>query len=306
MLKPFVRDEFSILKTVILGISTDFGGCPKIEDAYDPKSKENILNNTFPSEIDIKKELDKFLSILEKYEVEVLRPQNIFACNQIFSRDIGFVIEDNFFISNMISNRSQELLGLELILKQINTSKIHHIPDDIYVEGGDVIIFNDYVFIGYSDNLDFNKFQVSRTNKKALDFFNSFFPSKQIIGFDLKKSDNISLQNCLHLDCCFQPLGLGHVIVYADGFKDKSDLQLIIQIFGEENVILINREEMSSMFSNIFSISRDVVVSEKKFSRLNNLLKNQGYCVEEVPFSEISKMGGLLRCTTLPLIRHYE
>jgi len=28
--------------------------------------------------------------------------------------------------------------------------------------------------------------------------------------------------------------------------------------------------------------------------------------VEEILFSEISKMGGLLRCATLPLVREYE
>ena len=63
---------------------------------------------------------------------------------------------------------------------------------------------------------------------------------------------------------------------------------------------------MSSMFSNLFSIRKNIIVSEKNFSRLNQLLLDKGYIVEEVPFSEISKMGGLLRCTTLPLIRENE
>ena len=63
MINPCINNEFSALKKVILGISTDFGGCPKLEEAYDPKSKENIINNTFPKEKDIKKELDSFLKI---------------------------------------------------------------------------------------------------------------------------------------------------------------------------------------------------------------------------------------------------
>ena len=57
------------------------------------------------------------------------------------------------------------------------------------------------------------------------------------------------------------------------------------------------------MNSNIFSISEDVVISEKNFSRLNAWLRSHGVIVEEVPYAEISKQEGLLRCSTLPLIR---
>ena len=57
------------------------------------------------------------------------------------------------------------------------------------------------------------------------------------------------------------------------------------------------------MFSNIFSISPKVVVSEKNFTRLNNWLRSQGFTVEEIPYAEIAKQEGLLRCSTLPLSR---
>ena len=57
------------------------------------------------------------------------------------------------------------------------------------------------------------------------------------------------------------------------------------------------------MFSNVFSISERVVVSEKSFTRLNNWLRNNEFIVEEIPYAEISKQEGLLRCSTMPLIR---
>jgi N-dimethylarginine dimethylaminohydrolase len=60
---------------------------------------------------------------------------------------------------------------------------------------------------------------------------------------------------------------------------------------------------MYDMNSNIFSISPEVVISEKNFTRLNRWLREQGFTVEEVPYAEISKQEGLLRCTTMPLIR---
>ena len=60
---------------------------------------------------------------------------------------------------------------------------------------------------------------------------------------------------------------------------------------------------MYHMFSNVFSISPKVVVSEKNFVRLNKWLRSNGFTVEEIPYAEISKQEGLLRCSTLPLVR---
>ena len=60
---------------------------------------------------------------------------------------------------------------------------------------------------------------------------------------------------------------------------------------------------MYEMFSNVFSIAPNVVVSERNFKRLNNWLRENGFVVEEIPYAEISKQEGLLRCSTLPLIR---
>ena len=58
------------------------------------------------------------------------------------------------------------------------------------------------------------------------------------------------------------------------------------------------------MFPNIFSISPEIVVSDKAFARMNNFMREKwSMVVEEIPYREISKMGGLLRCSTMPLIR---
>ena len=60
---------------------------------------------------------------------------------------------------------------------------------------------------------------------------------------------------------------------------------------------------MYNMNSNIFSIDTNVVVSERNFTRLNNWLRANDFVVEEVSYAEIAKQEGLLRCSTLPLIR---
>ena len=303
MINCFVNNEFSLLDTVILGIANDFGGTPLLSDTYDPKSRQSIIKNNFPIESDLINALNQVLLVFEKYNINVYRPDNIKDCNQIFTRDVGFVIENKFFKSNVINDRKEEINGLSSIINHINSNEIISIPDDISVEGGDVIVHNDYIFCGYSNSTLFNKFKVCRTSENILDFISNVFSSKKVIGFELIKSDTDPHASCLHLDCCFQPLGLGHVIVCPEAFRNLDDVQFINDVFGVQNIININLDEMSHMYSNIFSISKNVVISDIKFKRLNNILIKKGYTVETVSFSEVSKMGGLLRCATLPLKR---
>ena len=60
---------------------------------------------------------------------------------------------------------------------------------------------------------------------------------------------------------------------------------------------------MSNLNSNLFSISSNVIVSDVSFSYVNSKLESSGFIVEKIDYSEISKMGGLFRCSTMPLIR---
>ena len=106
----YINDETSRLRKVVLGIGDSFGGVPKLENTYDPKSKEFIKAGGFAIESDIVAEMDAFANVLEKYEVEVYRPKNIEDYNQIFSRDISFVIDDKFIKTNMIDDRAKAML----------------------------------------------------------------------------------------------------------------------------------------------------------------------------------------------------
>ena len=92
-------------------------------------------------------------------------------------------------------------------------------------------------------------------------------------------------------------------ILHKNGFLIEEEFEWLVNYFGKENVFEISKDEMYQMNSNVFSISEDVVVSEQNFTRLNLWLEAQGITVEKVPYQEIAKQEGLLRCSTLPLVR---
>ena len=303
MLQLNINNETSRLKAVVLGSALHNGPTPKVEEAYDPKSLEHILAGTYPLEKDMVTEMEAFSSILQKYDVTVFRPEMIENYNQIFTRDIGFVINDVFIKSNILPERERELEAIQYIIDQINPDKIVRPLQEAHIEGGDVMLWNEYIFIGTYKGSDYKDYITARTNREGVQYIKDLFPNKIVKEFDLIKSKSEARDNALHLDCCFQPVGTNKGIIYKNGFRQEADYLFLVKLFGEKNLFHITREEMYNMNSNVFSIDTNVVVSERNFTRLNNWLRSNGFVVEEIPYAEIAKQEGLLRCSTLPLIR---
>lgn len=299
-----VKNETSRLRAVVLGTAQSNGPTPTAEEAYDPKSLEHILAGTYPVEKDMVAEMEAFNEIFKKYDVKVYRPEIIEDYNQIFSRDIGFVIDDVFVKANILPDRERELDAIQYVIDQIDPKKVVRPPEEVHIEGGDVMLYNEYIFIGTYKGSDYKEYLTARTNMAGVEYIKNLFPNKIVKEFDLTKSRTEPRDNALHLDCCFQPIGTNKAIIHKPGFRDEKDYEYLVNLFGMENLFHIDREEMYHMNSNIFSIAPDIVVSERNFTRLNNWLRENGFTVEEIPYAEISKQEGLLRCSTLPLIRY--
>ena len=303
-MKLNINNETGRLKSVVLGQPVSMGADPTLEESYDAKSYHTIQQGVYPKEEDIINEMTEFEKVLRKYDVEVIRPDIIKDYNQVFARDVAFVIEDKMILSNLIPDRADEQEAYSKIFEQVEWRKIINLPDTAHIEGGDVIVWNDFLFIGTCFSEDYRNFKTARTNEYAIEILKEYFPKKRIIDLELKKNDTVPYEGILHLDCTFNPVGKDKCIIYKDGFVDESDYRLILDIFGEENCFHVTKEEMFDMNPNIFSISPEVVVSDVAFTRMNRHLQDAwNIKVEEIPYREISKMGGLLRCSTMPLVR---
>ena len=302
MININIENEYSRIKTVLLGIANNIGNPPSQFDTYDPRSLYHVKNNSYPSEIDLVKNIDSFYNKLLKHNVDIIRPKNIPECNQIFTRDLGFVVSNVFFMSNIVSNRQDELKGIEDIIKDFDVGVIK-LPEFMHIEGGDVILHNDKLFIGTYSDADYSSLITARTNVQSIDYLKKMLPNIEIIPIDIRKSNRNIFENTLHLDCCFQTIGIDKAIICPDGFKKKEDYEFLIKLFGRKNIFLANAKESFMLSSNVFVISPEVVVSHTNFKRLNLWLEEKGILVEKVDYSSVSKMSGLFRCSTLPLFR---
>jgi len=284
-----VTNETATLKSVILGIADDRGRVHGIN----PLIRKHIRENSLPKDIDIQKEIRSFEQVLKQANVQVLRPVNIKETEQIFTRDIGFVIDDLFFISNMKHPvRRREFAGIAPHIDDlVKDEKRIYIPEGTLIEGGDVVLHNEHIFVGVGE----------RTNWAGVEFLQNQLPHKKIHGLALQVDEDNPDEHALHLDCIFQPIGKKEAIIYEAGFKEKP--KAILLIFADKDLIRVTKDQKNKMFPNIFSISPTEVVIEKSFTALKAELEKRNYTVYEVEYSETSKFNGLLRCSTLPLVR---
>lgn len=303
MLKLNIQNETSRLRAVVLGTAKSNGEEPALDQVYDPKSREHIIAGTYPKTEDMIIEMEALANVFEKYNVQVFRPKTIENYNQIFARDIAFVIEDKFIKSNILPDREREIEAIEHVIQQIAPENVIKFPEKVHIEGGDVMPWNDYIFVGIYTGDDYPDLITARTNGYAVEALKDLFPNKKVKSFELRKSNTNARENALHLDCCFQPIGTNKAILHKNGFLIEDEYNWLVNYFGQENIFEISKEEMYNMYSNIFSISENVVISEQNFIRLNTWLRQHGFVVEEVPYTEIAKQEGLLRCSTMPLIR---
>ena len=140
-----VHDETSRLRAVIIGSATSNGAVPSIEEAYDPKSKIHIAAGTYPKNEDMILEMAHLAAALVKHNVDVYQPVQIQNYNQIFTRDIGFVIGDTFVRSNILPDREKEIVAIKHVLDKMNN--VIKPPQDVHIEGGDVMLCGDYIFV---------------------------------------------------------------------------------------------------------------------------------------------------------------
>ncbi|CAI9429858.1 arginine deiminase [Candidatus Ornithobacterium hominis] len=299
-----IKNETSRLKAVVLGNPYSMGQKPELKETFDAKSFYSVLNDDYPTQQAVIEEMKVFENVLKKHGVQVFRPYEIENYNQIYARDIAFVIDEKLIIANLIEDRKKELEAFEQIFNSVSENKIIRVAEDEHIEGGDVILWNEFMFVGTYKKPDYPHYKTARTNAKAIQMLKTKFPDKWVIDMELHKNDSDPYAGVLHLDCCFQPVGKDKAIIYKDAFINPRNYETLIDLFGRKNIFEITKDEFFYMTPNIFSIAPDVVVSEENFTRLNRHMRDEwGIQVEEIPYQNISKMGGLLRCSTMPLIR---
>ncbi|MCM3744729.1 arginine deiminase family protein [Sporosarcina luteola] len=249
---------------------------------------EDIINDTQKAyadeNIDVElamKQHREFEKLLREHGVEVIKlPSSERFPEQVFTRDIGFTVGEEIFVSEMASDiRKGEEEALEEFLEDENISYQTTIDR---VEGGDVIVDRDKVYVGIS----------SRTSDEAVRNLQRDLPKHKIIRVPFN-------EKYLHLDCVFNILSPEIGLIFPDALS----ADMVETLSNTYKLIEVSPEEQFTMGTNVLSIGGGKVFSLPQNEKVNTAMRAHGFEVIEVDFSEIIKSGGSFRCCSMPLER---
>ena len=70
-----------------------------------------------------------------------------------------------------------------IYLKKLNMKIYRMLAKNCSVEGGDIILHDEYIFIGTCEKNKFDDYKTARTNQGGINFIKKYFPEKKYFHF---------------------------------------------------------------------------------------------------------------------------
>lgn len=285
----FVDSETAPLRSVLVGYPDNF---LQVDAEIINESQRHWYHGPdAPTPAAVTEQLNGFIDALTARGVTVHQPHPLpYLPDQMMTRDIGVVIGDTFVVTTMAAkSRRHEWRGYAHLFEHFPEHvKVLFGPEDLVIEGGDVVVDRGKVFVGIGQ----------RTTLAGAAWLMQLVPGYEIVPVNLSGLDDG--EDVLHLDCSFLPVGDGFALIYPGGMRDVP-----AGLRDTYELIEVTREEQKMLGTNVLSLSPDCVVSRDDSVRINNEMRARGIEVIELPYSEPPKTGGSFRCCTLPLHRAF-
>jgi N-dimethylarginine dimethylaminohydrolase len=280
--RVYVDSEQSPLREVLLGYADNVRLHPTPLNSI-----QEYYFSSDPPRVDlIARQHEEFVETLDRRGVRIHRPKRqLQAVNQIFVRDLLAVIHDRAVVCSLKENlRSPEITALDELIAQFHSPPL--LVQEGTLEGGDVMIDGTTLFIGIS----------TRTSLSAMHWLEEQFGGEvQVIPMFLKPP-------FLHLDVVLNLPGKGTVMLYPPAFEEWS-LEVLRKRY---RLLEVTAEEQFASGTNILFLTTESVISQKRMTRINDLLRKEGFEVVELEYSELCKFGGSFRCSACPLVREHS
>jgi N-dimethylarginine dimethylaminohydrolase len=289
-----VHDEFGRLRLAVVnagGALRSYNASIKITERLSADDAKRITEEelhhpeagkwkTLPT----RKQIGGFIDLLRKEGVGLLFVDDVKdAFVQFFTRDIGFVVGNTFYVGRRTdAYREIELIGLMPLLPSMQ--KVVFLGGLGRIEGGDVMPNGSTVYVGLG----------GRTDRDGLDAFRRFAERDEFEIVPVPLKDWV-----LHLDCRFNILSSKLAVAYPKDIEPQA-MKLLDSRF---EIIPVNSDELKTLAPNFLVIGEKTVVGDVRNTRLNDILRLRGFRVLELPYDEVTKIWGAYRCSVLPLIR---
>lgn len=247
--------------------------------------------------------------VLEKYGVKVLRPRLLtdyekeagteFGSCNFFARDPFFTVGNSIIEGSLrFFHRRDEIFPIrDLLFREASRSDAFYVsvpkPDTSdgfesekgpFLEGGDVLVLNDIVFVGNSG--------------QASNHHGYLWLKSYLSHFGYTVLEVFLRHEVLHLDCALSLVRDGLMIICEEAFLDG-----IPEPLKTWDKIQVPFCDLARLAVNGLPINESTYVLDPAFESIAAELESRGITVERIPFEISRSLGGSFRCSTQPLLR---
>lgn len=287
---PQVTTEYGPIKKVIMCMANKFDLNPLSlpHDLIDEASRHQAnYSDVRPYKVKkLRRQQQAFIDVLEAIGAEVILLDPLGSgVLQHYTRDVGFVIHDLFFVARPRRNyRKKELQSLEPVIG--NFANVHRIERGC-IEGGDVLVDGDTVLIGQGEETD----QEGIAAVTAV--LNEKHPEVKV------RKLTFTHRGVIHADTLFNIIAPNLAIIHRPSFIDED----IAWLESRFELIDATDKEARGLAINTFAIGNGKLAMLSPGGRLADAVAKCGLEPVLLDYSEVTAFPGSFRCTTLPVMR---
>lgn len=287
MLTPHATSEYGVLQRVAMRYAGDFTRDLAGPGVHPVLARQMTTSAWTQYEAPaVRAQQDTLISLLRARGTEVVLLEDAPGCSaQHYPRDLAFVIDDVFFLARLNSEHrlpeADALAGLTTGMPKVAPLAVGTI------EGGDVMLHDRAVLVGLSE-------ETSPAGVDALqNALEKFDINREVVPVHFATS------GIVHLDDHFNIVAPGTALIHRSVFT-PAQLRWFADRF---DLIDVHDDEARAVQINVLAIAPGTAVVAAGSDRIAGQLTARGIEILTVDYSEVTRIPGSLRCTTLPLNR---
>ncbi|MFI7245224.1 dimethylarginine dimethylaminohydrolase family protein [Streptomyces qinglanensis] len=287
MLAPHATSEYGTLRRVAMRYAGNFTRPLEGPGVHPVLARQQTTSTWAPYDTArVHTQQNALITLLRRHGAEVVLLDAAPGCSaQHYPRDLGFVIDDVLFLARLNSaHRLPEAAALTRLASAM--PKVARLPEGT-IEGGDVMLHDGSVLVGLGE-------ETSPAGAEALQWaLSQLCIDREVIPV------RFAVEGIVHLDDHFAIVAPRTALIHRAVFL-PAQVRWFEQHF---ELIEITDDEALAVHGNVLAIAPRAVVVARGSDRIARQLAARDIEVLAVDYSEVTKLPGALRCTTLPLLR---
>ncbi|MEV5877947.1 arginine deiminase family protein [Streptomyces sp. NPDC052101] len=287
MLPPHATSEFGTLRHVAMRYAAPFTRHLYGPDIHPVLARQMTTSTWASYDVNrVRTQQDAVIDLLRARDIDISLLAPADGCSaQHYPRDLGFVIDDVLFLARL-NSRERRPEAEALIALTAGMANVARLAGGT-IEGGDVMLHAGCVLVGLSEETSKQGVAALRTALSQAEIDRDVIPVE------------FTTHGIVHLDDHFNIAAPGIALVHRSVFS-AVQLRWFERHF---DVIDVTDAEALKVQANILALAPGTVIVTDGSDRIAAELSNRGIEVLTVDYSEVTKIPGSLRCSTLPLHR---